>query len=511
MIKYSFFRNRVEGSEPVNDVDAPVISITPVLANVNLGNVINFNISANRTTQPTYYWTLQGNVTTGDFIDSEGLSGSIKLDATGNATITKELVQIGNANVDFYMDLRTGSPATPIKATSNTVFTTDVTTMTVTGGDSIITVDEFYTAHRFNASANINIIDLGDSANFYSILANVEYMAVAGGGGGGYVENTGFTSGGNTYVSVSSGGGGAGGQVEISSNIVSLSNYSITIGSGGTGGIKNTYTAPTNGGNTSIFNTTAIGGSKGGSVRRIGVTPYTLDTALLNGGSGYNGGGGAGNYLVNIANTTPVSGYSNPLITLGSAGTGSNWSGGTGSIKTTSVTYDLDYLVGAGGGAGSNKSDGNGRSALSQTLSISSIGYSQVFSAGGLGGAGYSTDILGSSLQYGMGGGAGGGYYFQPSVGDRYSLGGYGGTLTRDSGAGAGYGNNGKPTSPNLGLAFDNWPKNPVTGTAGLVNTGSGGGGGSHGDGFVSVFDGQDGSNGTVVVKYISSFRKATI
>ena len=218
MKRFGFFKNKFKGSEPVNAAGLPEVSVTPVLANVNLGNVINFNISANRTTQPTFYWSLQGNVSTGDFTDSEGLSGNIQLDPTGNATITKELYQIGNANVDFYMDIRTGSPATPIEATSTTVFTEDVETMTVTGGDEIITVDQYYTAHRYNASANLNIIDLGDNANFYSTLANVEYLTAGGGGGGGFVDlNT--TPVGKQELA-SAGGGGAGEVIE-SSNIVS--------------------------------------------------------------------------------------------------------------------------------------------------------------------------------------------------------------------------------------------------------------------------------------------------
>ena len=490
MYKYAFFKNKIDGSEPINVTNAPGVVVTPVIANVNLGNVINFNISADRTTQPTFYWTIQGNVTTGDFSDSEGLSGSIQLDATGNATITKELIQIGNANIDFYMDIRTGSPATPIEAISNTVFTEDVATMTVTGGDEIITVNEFYKAHQFNTSANINIVDLGDSANFYSTLANVEYLAVAGGGGGGYASI--YPRNPSTYQSDNHGaaGGGAGGEVLISSNIVSLANYSISIGSGGTGGngISGTPVLPTAGGNTTVFGNTLQGGSYGGSVRTNVVGNITAFISLLDGSSGYNGGGGAC-YVYD-----PYDGV-NAIAYEGNKGIGTNYNGGLPNTTTQTGPYAGKFVIGAGGGAGSGAV---GQSGSSFTLGTGGIGQSAY--KGGNGGIGINSVNLNAKTQYyGAGGGAGGGENTTPVGSLEYSLGGAGG-LT-GGGYGAGELNNG---------TWTNWPTLARAGTAGATNFGAGGGGG-HALTRVASPNGQDGSNGTVIIKYISSYRKATI
>ena len=510
MKRFGFFKNKFKGSKPVNAAGLPEVSVTPVLANVNLGNVINFNISANRTTQPTFYWTLQGNVSTGDFTDSEGLSGNIQLDATGNATITKELYQIGNANVDFYMDIRTGSPATPIEATSTTVFTEDVETMTVTGGDEIITVDQYYTAHRYNASANLNIIDLGDNANFYSTLANVEYLTTGGGGGGGFVDlNT--TPVGKQELA-SAGGGGAGEVIE-SSNIVSLANYTVTVGTGGSGGISNTNALPNDGANTSIFDTIAQGGGKGGSVlAKFNGEIASGDLDKLNGGNGVIGGGSAGHILAD-------SDFTGANITIGSAGVGTINDGGLAVSRTygSGPLFDKSYLIGAGSG-GSMTTSGN--PATTQDLEFGDPPDTPA-NGGGRGAEGYSTNILGNTYKLAYGGGGGAGTIgFTPSVGTIYGVGGIDvdadGSTQSVGGVGAGDYNNGtlfqRGANP-PGTAFDNWPQNPIIGRKGQDGTGSGGGGGAPLlNSYTALsLDGTEGGNGTVIVKYISSFRKATI
>lgn len=510
MKRFGFFKNTIKGSEPLNAAGLPEVSITPVLANVNLGNVINFNISANRTTQPTFYWTLQGNVTTGDFVDSEGLSGNIQLDATGNATVTKELYQIGNANVDFYMDIRTGSPATPIEATSTTVFTEDVETMTVTGGDQIITVEEFYTAHRYNTSANLNIIDLGDSANFYSTLANVEYLAAGGGGGGGFVDLNTIPTGKNELASA---GGGGAGEVKESSNIVSLANYTVTVGTGGSGGKSNTNALPNNGANTTIFNTVAQGGSIGGSViTNANGEIATGDLDKLNGGNGVIGGGSAGHILANIN-------FTGANITIGSAGVGTINDGGLAVSKTfgSGSLFGKSYLIGAGSGASMTA---NGRPATTTDLKFGESPDTPA-NGGGRGAEGYTTNILGNTYKLAYGGGGGAGPIgFSTSQSTIYGVGGIDidadGSTQSVGGVGAGDYNNGtifNRGSYPPGTAFNNWPQNPIIGRKGQDGTGSGGGGGAPLlNSYTALsLDGTEGGNGTVIVKYISSFRKATI
>ena len=108
----------------------------------------------------------------------------------------------------------------------------------------------------------------------FSKAGTVDYLLVAGGGAGGY--------------SAIPGGGGAGGLLTATGLSVSASTYPITVGAGGTG----TAGAADNGGNTTGFSLTAIGGGAGG------VGPGTIPAQTGGsggGGDGYSGGGAAGN------------------------------------------------------------------------------------------------------------------------------------------------------------------------------------------------------------------------
>ena len=503
MNKFGFFRNSPLQSKPVTG-DAPVINVTPVLANVNTGNVINFNITTNLTTQPTFFWSITGNVDVADFTDSEGLTGSVQLDSGGNATITKNLEQVGNANIDFAMNIRTGSAITPIQVTSNTVNTVSVTTMSASGGDSTVTVNEFFKAHRYNTSSTFNVTDLGD-ANFTSVLSNVTFVAVGGGGGGGYAALRG--AGTATAVGRSAGGGGAGGQVVNSSNITSVSNHTVTIGTGGTGGVSESAIA-TQGSNTTVFGSTATGGGFGGSVDATTDGNTIQDASKLDGGAGVNGGGGA--VLVDITRGN---------VFVGNAGVGTSFNGQIGITSTESGNI---FLHGAGGGAGAGQ---EGQLPQKTTYTIGGIDPTPEFSVakGGNGGTGFITDILGANITLAFGGGGGGGTVFDSGP-DHLSAGGFeqGYSGNNPHGAGqdpiiGGVGAGERNPGGNSGgiKPFVNVPQCNVEGTAGLDGTGSGGGGGANFQDSANqpsaTADGNDGGNGTVIVRYISSFRKATI
>jgi len=195
---------------------------------------------------------------------------------------------------------------------------------------------------------------------------SVDVLLVAGGGSGG--AGTG-------------GGGGAGGLIYQPNLLVnSGSQYAISVGAGGAAPAPTTTGA--NGGNSTGFLFTAIGGGRGGST--YGGSPIPGFAAT----SGGSGGGGA-----NYGSFTPNGG--------GSGTSGQGYAGGTGNANGE----------GGGGGAGGIGANGDGTN-----------------SSGGPGGNGLSYSISGSATYYAGGGG-----------------GGASGTVGNGGTGGGGAGNNGVP------------------------------------------------------------------
>lgn len=131
------------------------------------------------------------------------------------------------------------------------------------------------------------------------------YVTLVGGGGG-----AGSGSGG--------GGGGGGGMlanVDVTANIIPGTTYTITVGAGGV--------VDANGGNTSAFSLTAVGGGHGGNA------------SSKTGADGGSGGGG--------------SGASTPAGAGGSPTSGQGYAGGIGFRSTTVAPF---FTGGGGGGAG---------------------------------------------------------------------------------------------------------------------------------------------------------------
>ena len=225
------------------------------------------------------------------------------------------------------------------------------------GGVSIVYVDATqgwiaYNATNETATA-LNIIPL-----------TAEYLVVAGGGGGG----TAYANGNGT------GGGGAGGYRTnyggTSLDLLTSTNYTITVGGGGAGGATNSSGSN---GNNSVFSTiTSTAGGGGG-----------FNSGGQNGGSGggspaYSSSPGSGN----LGGYTPAEGTSG-----GNGGTGSNYRGGGGG--------------GASAAGASGDSTGNGGNGSSNSIAGSSVDY-----AGGGGGGCYTNQSAGTG---GSGGGGNGG------------------------------------------------------------------------------------------------------
>jgi hypothetical protein len=169
-------------------------------------------------------------------------------------------------------------------------------------------------------------------------VTSVEYLVVGGGGGAG----NGYDSG---------GGGGAGGGMVLTgiTSVIPGNSYTITVGSGGTGGADTRTNNNGTDGNSSVFGSiTALGGGYGGGSRT-----------------------------------------NNP----GPAGTGQGLGGAT---QVTNVSSG----VGGNGGGGGNAGGGGGGAAGAGTNRVSAA-------SAGVGGAGITSSITGAAVVYGGGGNGG--------------------------------------------------------------------------------------------------------
>ena len=216
-----------------------------------------------------------------------------------------------------------------------------------TGGSSIYT-DGTYWYHVFNSSGTFT-----PTQN----LSNVDFLVVAGGGGG-YVQG-----GGAGGFRTSAGTSGANSSAESKINLSSNTAYTVTIGAGGMNGNRG---VGGNGSNSSISGSglTTITSTGGGGTS-------------TGGSNGNNGGSGGGAFNSGTAG----SGTANQGLAGGAAPTANAGGGGGG--------------AGVAGSAGSGSAGGNGGNGIASSITGSSITY-----AGG--GAGYGT---GSSGTAGTGGG----------------------------------------------------------------------------------------------------------
>lgn len=223
-----------------------------------------------------------------------------------------------------------GSSSSTISFTTrNIIIATGGVVTTVTEGGTTYRVHSF----RNTGSSTFNVTNAPPGAE-------IEYLIVAGGGAGGSGDDR------------TSGGGGGGG-VLTGVRSISSGSWNVVVGAGG--GVNS------NGGNSSVFNLTALGGGHGG-----GRSP----NGYFNGANG--GSGGAGGH--------------NPASSPGSGTAGQGFNGGNG---YDSGNLSLMFASGGGGGAGG----------AGQTASSSTSG------AAGRGGIGVLSSITGTALRYGGGGG----------------------------------------------------------------------------------------------------------
>jgi hypothetical protein len=252
-------------------------------------------------------------------------------------------------------------------------------------GGNIVANDGTYWYHAFLSSGTFTP----------KLTLTCDVLTVAGGGGG------------------SAGGGGAGGLVYSTSNSVSATNYTVTVGAGGNRGVSDINGSQ---GSNSQFGalTAAIGGGFGAGGAVGAVTGG-------NGGSGGGAGAAQGATTVTASGGTGSQGYNGGSISSTSRGgaggggagqVGSNGSTNTGGVggngintysswHTATSTGVSGYIAGGGGGtststttkAGGSGGGGNGggdsgTSATSGITNTGSGGGGDRANSAGLGGSG---------------------------------------------------------------------------------------------------------------------------
>lgn len=167
-----------------------------------------------------------------------------------------------------------------------------------TGGDEVYEIlvrdRTIYRVHKFTASGNF-VVTAGGGP--------IEALLVAGGGG----------SGGSSYREA--GGGGGGGLIHTTALTVTAQTYPIVVGLGGAGGsgVNDGF----QGGNSTAFGLTAVGGGRGA---RDNVNE------TRNGGNGGSGGGGS-NHPTSGAPGFGVQGQGNNSTSFRGAGAGNDQNG----------------------------------------------------------------------------------------------------------------------------------------------------------------------------------------
>jgi len=252
-----------------------------------------------------------------------------------------------------------------------------------TGG--IVSSDGTYWYHMFPFSGTFTP----------TTALSADILCIAGGGGGGN---------GSSSTSRAGGGGGAGGLVYSSSQSLTATGYTVTVGAGGTGG-NNGNLSSIAGGVLSTISATAGGAGAAGSAS--------------SGTAGNNGGSGGGGIAQNGAGGTATSGQGNNggIGRTNAASGGSGGGGGAGAVGANGVTSD-----GGNGGAG--------LVTYSSFANATQTGVNGYYAGGG-GGAGESLgNVAGIG---GVGGGGKGGGNSTGSVAGTANTGGGGGGGTPDS------------------------------------------------------------------------------
>lgn len=338
-------------------------------------------------------------------ISKNDIGGSIPVRIDGiNSTETsldaQVIIQINHPDIsDSYTQSFSINAYNPLSARGG-----DLKYKLVDQGSNVVTEQELgsdeslddyngrlYKVHVFNQTGTFRVKEIGDSDR-------VEALIVGGGGGGG--EGGGAAAAG--------GGGGAGGLIykEVS---VDNKEYSITIGSGGLGGLKGD--SPTsdgrgiNGQDSVAFGLTALGGGGGGST--------SSESNAKDGGNGGGGGGQGGDKGVETQTNSA------------SGGTGKN--GGDGNPSTLGGSGD--DVGGGGGGAGEVGQNASDRGPAGD--GGDGVDYRHIFG-----------DVVGENGRFAGGGGGAVPNYYNTNNGGKGGIGG-GGNGGQDGG--------GEDGAPNTG------------------------------------------------------------
>ena len=242
------------------------------------------------------------------------------------------------------------------------------------------------------------VSDFGDSPDSTATsvtlpLLFVDYLVIAGAGGGGWDVGGGGGAGGLRSTVSATGGNGA---LETALAISSGDSYVVTIGAGGSGSSTSNNTPGSSGVSSSFSSISTVGGGGGGS--------YSGG----NGVSGGSGGGGAGYGAATTGGAGTVNqGYAggNGLSVYGSPATGGG-GGGAGGIGAESANNNSGF---SNGGSG---------------LSISITGSPVTYASGGRGAGDAASGTTNGTANTGRGGDGGGGANTTPSA----NVGGNGGS-----------------------------------------------------------------------------------
>ena len=276
---------------------------------------------------------------------------------------------------------------------------TQNTSVPLASGGDVITTDGSYWYHAFLYSGSFTPLK----------ALTTDVLVVAGGGGGGSSKGT--------SNSQNPSSGGAGGGFLSGSMALTATNYSITVGAGGAGGVGNAVTGTS--GSNSVFNgATALGGGggvpgnevtgvsggsgSGGSGTQVGGSATQGNSGGLT-GYGFGGGTGGG---------TPAGGSG------GAGGAGANGSGGSsngtnGGLAKSYVSYNgTQYYAGGGGGGAywiGSQTGGTGGTNAGNGASGQSGAQSGTNAVANFGGGGGGAGAISGAVATGSGGNGGSG------------------------------------------------------------------------------------------------------
>lgn len=227
----------------------------------------------------------------------------------------------------------------------------------------------------------------------------VDYLVVAGGGGGGGDMGGGGGAGGLITTFGTTSGGGTSSESTLS--LETSTNYTVTVGPGGTKG-SGVYANNATAGLNSVFSTvTSTGGGKG-AARTGSSTPNTGGTGGSGGGGSGKSGGGAGG-AGGSATSSPVQGYSG-----GSGISAASVDGGGGGGGASQVGQS-----GANDDAAQNGGDGLAVAITGTSVYYAGGGAGNGTGVGGAGGGGnHQTNGTNNT------GGGGGGSYSSQTAGN---------------------------------------------------------------------------------------------